>query len=243
MELKSLMDFVYILVKENTPFGISTKININKTNASDIKLLVDSISGASSLPIVPSDGIININTIKFFGNTESRLLMKWFNSEYVSKIGSKTTLINVKDKILNEDIAGISTLRIMHTIALLIHVKDDKSFIKYMLNVFNTETKILQLFNNIQGGKRQTFLKDYWLLITGDERVPPYLAYKKLHKDLRFMNHNVLIKQAKKKNQKSFRTKNNNKNNNSNKNFKTNNKSNNKNTQKPGDISDIFNNN
>ena len=123
---------------------------------------------------------------------------------------------------------------------MFIHVKDDETFFKYLLNVFNTETKILQLFNNIQGGKRQSFLKDYWLLITGYEKLSPYLAYEKLHKDLRFMNHNVLIKQAKKKSQKSFKTKNNNRNNNNHKNFKTNK---NKNNKKPGDISDIFNNN
>ena len=78
MALKGIMDFIYILVKENTPYGISTKININRTNASDIKLLSDSISGASTLPIVPSDGIININTIKYFGNTEPRLLANWY---------------------------------------------------------------------------------------------------------------------------------------------------------------------
>ena len=35
---------------------------------------------------------------------------------------------------------------------MLIHARDDTSFLRCLLNVYNTETKILQLFNCFQGG-------------------------------------------------------------------------------------------
>ena len=151
------MDLVYVMVNQNTPYGISIQPSLVDTNAEEVKNLHDAIQSATTLPIVPHKGLLNINHIKLFGASEDNLITKWLNTPWIPKVSKDKEIINIKTQILNDDVGGITFIRVIHSICMLSRINNDKSFLKYLLNCWNTETKLLKLFNSIRGKLRKNF--------------------------------------------------------------------------------------
>ena len=166
------------------------------TNADKIKSIYDGIQTENTKDKLIKIGIgpVNINYLRMFGQSQKQIVAKLKSANYVPKVSTTDNDINLKTKILNDDISGLSIIRVIHSLLMPVHVQDDTSFLIYILNAYNTETKILILFNEICGSIRTQFIADYFNGLSSGKKLPSDVYLNIVNKNNIYKSNNLVIK-------------------------------------------------
>ena len=195
------------------------------------------IKAAKTFPVKINFGIINLNFIKQLGSSCEAVLELLSNRGYTIK---KDGDINIVKKIINTDQAGLTAIRVINLLCMPLFIKDSNSLIIYLVNMINTETKVLQMFNQFDGEPRLKFIIAYFNRLNRGKLLPDKVLLS-LKNDKQVMTgNNISIKIKNNTNNKKFKR---NKNKGNKKSFITkssnNNKIQNNNNKKEKPVGDI----
>ena len=107
-----------------------------------------------------------------FGQCQKQIVAKFKSAKYVPKVSTTDNETNLKTNILNDDISGLSIIRVTHSLLMPVRVQDDASFLVYMLNASNTETKLFILFYEMCRAVTEQFIAAYFNGLSSGKKLP-----------------------------------------------------------------------
>ena len=106
---------------------------------------------------------------------------------------------------MNTDQAGLTIIRVINILCMPLFVKDTNTFLIFLINMVNTETAILQMYNQIVGEPRLKFVIAYFgRLVRGREWPDQVLTSIKEDKQIKTEN-NIISKLNNNNNNKKFK--------------------------------------
>ena len=173
-----------------TDYNVSGTPTIKDTNCSDLVTVHERIEKLSTFATTAKLKIVDVNCNYLALVDKSQgFCVNGLKLKYESQVKDKELLLN--KTLLNIDRTGIAIIKAIHQVLMPVLCYNDKTFLKYLLDVYITELKILKFFNDNTGDIRSDFTSKYFNGLKKGDKFPGQVFTKIILGNRKFTDTNI----------------------------------------------------